>query len=39
MKKHVFYWLALAFVVVMGCQKETSFELGNTPAQGACKAK
>lgn len=39
MKKHVFYWLALAFVVVMGCQKETSFELGNTPAQGSLQSE
>lgn len=38
MKKQVFYWLVLAVLVVVGCQKETSFELGNTPAQGSLQS-
>ena len=38
MKKHVFYWLAMLFIVVIGCQKEVSFELGNTPAKGSLQS-
>ncbi|MEO7982766.1 MAG: hypothetical protein ABI688_01670 [Bacteroidota bacterium] len=38
MKKHVFYWLALMLLVFIGCQKEVSFELGNTPAQGSLQS-
>ena len=39
MKKHVFYWLALILVVFfIGCQKEVSFENGNTPAQGSLRS-
>ena len=38
MKKHFFYWLALAFLVITGCQKEVSFELGNTPAEGSLQS-
>ena len=38
MQKHVFYWLALLFIVVTGCQKEVSFELGNTPAKGSLQS-
>jgi|CXWL01.1.fsa_nt_gi hypothetical protein len=38
MKKHIFYWLLLGLVVITGCQKELSFELGNTPGQGSLQA-
>ncbi len=38
MKKHLFYWLALVFIAVTGCQKELSFELGNTPAEGSLQS-
>ena len=38
MRKHVLYWLALGFIVIIGCQKETSFELGTTPAEGSLQA-
>lgn len=38
MKKHVFYWLAVILVVFIGCQKEVSFENGNTPAQGSLRS-
>ena len=38
MKKHPFYWLALVFIVIAGCQKEISFELGNTPANGSLQS-
>lgn len=39
MKKHVIYWLALGLVLLTtGCQKEKSFELGNTPAKGSLQA-
>jgi hypothetical protein len=38
MKKHLFYWLALTFIVITGCQKELSFELGNTPAKGSLQS-
>ncbi len=35
MKKHLIYWLALGMLVMTGCQKELSFELGNTPGHGS----
>lgn len=35
MKKHFIYWLAAFVIVVVGCQKELSFEGSNTPAQGS----
>ncbi len=38
MKKHVFYWLAVILIVFIGCQKEVSFENGNTPAQGSLRS-
>lgn len=38
MKKHLLYWLALGFVVIIGCQKELSFEGANTPAEGSLQA-
>lgn len=38
MKKHFFYWLALGLVVITGCQKELSFELGNTPGKGSLQS-
>ncbi len=38
MKKHVFYWLALILLVFIGCQKEVSFELGNSPAEGSLQS-
>ena len=38
MKKQFFYLLALAFILIIGCQKEVSFELGNTPSKGSLKS-
>ncbi|MDZ4794457.1 MAG: hypothetical protein SGI83_09290 [Bacteroidota bacterium] len=38
MKKHVFYYLAIIMVLIAGCQKELSFELGNTPAKGSLQS-
>jgi len=38
MKKHVFYWLAVILIVFISCQKEVSFENGNTPAQGSLQS-
>lgn len=38
MKKQLLYWLAIAFIVVAGCQKETSFELGNSPGEGTLQS-
>src|SRR5664279_3246990 len=38
MKKHIIYWLALGLVVIIGCQKEFSFELGNTPGHGSLQS-
>ncbi len=38
MKKHVFYWLALGLIMVMSCQKELSFEVGNNPSHGSLQA-
>ncbi|HUR66304.1 MAG TPA: hypothetical protein VMZ03_08115 [Chitinophagaceae bacterium] len=35
MKKHVIYWLALGLILIIGCQKEESFEIPNTPAGGS----
>ncbi|MEO6611461.1 MAG: hypothetical protein ABIT05_04990 [Chitinophagaceae bacterium] len=39
MKKHIFYFLALAVVVMIGCQKELSFEGSNSPATGSLQAE
>lgn len=38
MKKQVLYWLAAVLLVIIGCQKELSFELGDTPAQGSLQS-
>ncbi len=38
MKKYFFYWLALCVIIVVGCQKELSFETNNTPAKGSLQA-
>jgi len=38
MKKHVFYWLALGLMIITGCQKELSFELGDTPGKGSLQS-
>ncbi|MBP9104370.1 MAG: hypothetical protein KBF82_10930 [Chitinophagaceae bacterium] len=38
MKKYFFYWLALCVIIVVGCQKELSFEGPNTPAEGSLQA-
>ena len=38
MKKQVFYWLALILLMGIGCQKEVSFELGATPAEGSLRS-
>lgn len=35
MKKNILYLLTLGFLFFIGCQKETSFELPNTPAEGS----
>ena len=39
MKKQIFYFLLLAVVVTIGCQKELSFEGSNTPAEGSLQAE
>lgn len=39
MKKYAIYWLALAVVVITGCQKEVSFELGGLPAEGTLQSE
>ncbi len=39
MKKHIFYFLALAIVMMVGCQKELSFEGSNSPATGSLQAE
>jgi hypothetical protein len=38
MKKHLIYWLAAFVIVMVGCQKELSFEGSNTPAKGSLQA-
>ena len=38
MKKHLFYLLAFGLIVIIGCQKELSFELGNTPGHGSLQS-
>src|SRR5258706_1788764 len=38
MKKHLIYWLAAFLIVIVGCQKELSFEGSNTPAKGSLQA-
>lgn len=38
MKKYTIYWLALVVVLITGCQKEVSFELGGVPAEGTLKS-
>jgi hypothetical protein len=38
MKKQFFYWLAFLIVIVTGCQKEESFELGDSPAAGSLQS-
>ncbi|MGQ0737933.1 MAG: hypothetical protein ACT4OJ_02630 [Bacteroidota bacterium] len=35
MKKHFLYWLMLGLIVIIGCQKELSFEVPTTPAGGS----
>ncbi|MFZ9386645.1 MAG: hypothetical protein ACO25B_02085 [Chitinophagaceae bacterium] len=35
MKKQILYLLALGFIIILGCQKEESFELPNSPAEGS----
>ncbi|MEP6700972.1 MAG: hypothetical protein ABJA85_06640, partial [Bacteroidota bacterium] len=35
MKKHIFYFLAIAVVLSIGCQKELSIEASNSPARGS----
>ncbi len=35
MKKQILYLLALGFILILGCQKEESFELPSTPAGGS----
>lgn len=38
MKKQFFYLLALVLIIVAGCQKELSFEMGNEPAEGSLQS-
>jgi hypothetical protein len=38
MKKQFLYWLCCGLFVIVGCQKETSFELGNTPGEGSLQS-
>jgi hypothetical protein len=38
MKKYIYYWLAVGLIVFLGCQKETSFETPNVPAEGSLQA-
>ncbi len=38
MKKQLIYWLAAFVIVVVGCQKELSFEGSNAPAKGSLKS-
>ncbi len=38
MKKHLIYWLAAFAIVMVGCQKELSFEGSNSPAKGSLQA-
>jgi hypothetical protein len=38
MKKRFIYFLAFLLVVVIGCQKELSFEGDNTPAEGSLQS-
>lgn len=35
MKKHIFYFLAIAVALSIGCQKELSIEASNSPARGS----
>lgn len=39
MKKYAIYWLALAVVLITGCQKEESFELGGAPGEGTLQSE
>jgi len=39
MKKYLLYWVALVVVVFAACQKELSFELPNTPAEGSLQSE
>jgi hypothetical protein len=38
MKKHIIYLLALCILLMNGCQKELSFEGGNTPSDGSLQS-
>src|SRR5262245_48283725 len=38
MKKHLIFLISLGIILVIGCQKEVSFELGNNPAEGSLQA-
>src|SRR5688500_16778823 len=38
MKKHLFYWLAFGLIIIIGCQKETSFENGNVASDGTLQS-
>ena len=35
MKKQLLYWMAYGLLIFAACQKEESFELGNSPAEGS----
>jgi len=38
MKKHLIYWLAAIALFAISCQKELSFEQGNSPAKGSLQS-
>lgn len=38
MKKHIIYLIALGLVLVIGCQKEVSFETGGSPSKGSLQS-
>lgn len=38
MKKYLLYWVALVVLIFAACQKELSFELPNTPAEGSLQS-
>ena len=39
MKRYIICCLALFIVVMIGCQKELSFEVGNNPSKGSLQSE
>lgn len=39
MKINFFYYLLLAFFIILGCRKEVSFEVGNKPSDGSLQSE